>query len=264
MRLIVDDTEIFAATGGRPFDPRLPTAVFLHGSGLDSAVWALHSRWYAYHGWSVLAVDLPGHGRSAGPALPSIGAIADWVERLIETAGIGKATLIGHSMGSLIALEAAARHPHRVSSLGLIGTAAAMPVHADLLTAAQANDHGAIDMVSIWGHGFHAALGGSQAPGLWMLGNGYRLLERARPGVLFSDLAACNDYQDGTASAAKVTCPAVLVLGERDAMTPAKAGKTLAKAIPTARVTVIKGAGHMLMAEYPNDVLDALIAGLGI
>jgi len=264
MRLIVDDTEIFAATGGRPFDGSLPTALFLHGSGLNSAVWALHSRWYAHHGWSVLAVDLPGHGRSAGHALPSIGAIADWIVRLIETAGIAKATLIGHSMGSLIALEAAARHPHRVRALGLIGTAAAMPVHPDLLSAAQANAHDAIDMVSLWGHGPRASLGGSQAPGLWMLGGGYRLLERAKPGALFTDLAACNAYQGGPASAAQVTCPAVLILGERDAMTPAKAGKALATAIPTAKVTVIKNAGHMLMAEYPNDVLDALIAGLGI
>jgi pimeloyl-ACP methyl ester carboxylesterase len=144
----------------------------------------------------------------------------------------------------------------------LIGTAAAMPVHADLLSAAQANDHNAIDMVSIWGHGARATLGGSQVPGLWMLGTGARILARSKPGVLFADLAACNDYQDGLLSAAKVTCPAVLVLGERDVMTPARTGKDLAAALSSAKTVVIPDAGHMLMAEHPNEVLNALIGAL--
>jgi pimeloyl-ACP methyl ester carboxylesterase len=140
----------------------------------------------------------------------------------------------------------------------LIGTAAAMPVAADLLEAAKADDHAAIDMVSIWGYGFRAGLGGSLAPGMWMLGGAERLLERARPGVLFTDLSACNDYRDGLTSAAKVTAPATLVLGERDMMTPAKAGRELAAALPNARVIMLKGAGHMLISERPDEVLAAI------
>jgi pimeloyl-ACP methyl ester carboxylesterase len=252
--------EIFAATGGKPFEPALPCAVFLHGAGLDHSVWALQTRWFAYHGWSVLAPDLPGHGRSQGEPLARIEDMADWVIGMIKAAGTAKARLIGHSMGSLAALEAAARHPAHITGLGLIGAAGAMPVSPELLAAAEAGDHAAIDMVSIWGHGFSAGLGGSLAPGLWMLGAAERLLERARPGVLFSDLSACNNYKNGLAAAAKVSVPVTLVLGERDLMTPLKAGRALAATLPDARVTVLPGAGHMLMAERPDEVLGALAA----
>jgi pimeloyl-ACP methyl ester carboxylesterase len=258
MRLLVGGAEIFAGTGGRDLDPALPLVVFLHGAGLDHSVFALQSRWFAHHGSSVLAPDLPGHGRSAGAPLGSIAAMADWTVELIEAAGASKARLIGHSMGALVALETAARHPGRVTGLGLLGAAAAMPVSADLLSSAKANEHAAIDMVAIWGLGLRASIGGSKVPGLSMLGGAERLLERARPGVLFGDLSACNDYRDGLASAAKVSVPATLILGERDLMTPLKAGRALAAALPNARLVVIAGAGHMLMSERPDEVLDAL------
>ena len=261
MLLRVDDIETFASDGGRAFNPSLPAAVFLHGAGLDHSVWALQSRWFAHNGWSVLAVDLPGHGRSGGAPLPSIEELAGWVIRLIEAAGVPAAKLIGHSMGALIALEAAAHHPGKVTGLGLVGAAAAMPVSPDLLAAAKAGDHAAIDMVSIWGHGFSAGLGGSLVPGIWMLGAAERILERARPGVLFADLSACNNYKGGLEAAARITVPATLVLGERDLMTPLKAGRALAAALPSARVTILPGAGHMLMAEHPDAVLKALTVG---
>jgi pimeloyl-ACP methyl ester carboxylesterase len=258
MKLSVNGHEAFAATGGRDFDASLPAMVFLHGAGFDHSAWALHSRWFAHHGYAVLAPDLPGHGRSAGPSVRSIAEMADWTIALLSTAGAAKAHLIGHSMGSLIALDAAARHPQKVSALSLIGTAAAMTVGPDLLKAAEANDQGAIDMVSIWGLGFQAELGGSQAPGLWMHGGAQSTLQRGQPGVLFNDLAACNAYQDALSSAARVTVPTTFVLGERDMMTPAKAGKALAAAIPQSRTVILHGAGHMLMTERPDAVLAAI------
>jgi pimeloyl-ACP methyl ester carboxylesterase len=161
-------------------------------------------------------------------------------------------------MGSLIALEAAARHPDRVSALSLIGTAAAMSVGPDLLKAAEANDQAALELVSIWGLGFSAELGGSLAPGLWMHGAAQATLKRCAPGVLFSDLAACNAYQDALVAAGKITVPTTLILGEKDMMTPAKAGKALAAVIPQARVIVLTGAGHMIMTERPDALLAAL------
>lgn len=258
MRLIVAGNEVFAATGGREFDPALPAVVFLHGAGLDHSVWALLARAFAYHGSSVLAPDLPGHGRSAGTPLPSIAALADWTAALIEAAGLRAARLIGHSMGSLIVLETAARHPQKVAGLGLLAAAASVPVSAELLGAAKVDDHAAVDMLALWGSGYRATLGGCEAPGLWMLGGAERLFERARPGVLFADLSACNAYQDGFAAAAKVAVPTVLVLGSRDLMTAPKGGKALAAAIPGARLIVLDGAGHMLMSERPNEVLAAL------
>jgi pimeloyl-ACP methyl ester carboxylesterase len=260
MLLSVNGTECFVATGGREFDSSLPTIVLLHGAGFDHTAWALHSRWFAHHGFGVLAPDLPGHGRSGGAPLADIAGMADWTAALLDAAGAAKARLVGHSMGSLIALETAARHPAKVSGLSLIGTAATMTVGPDLLKAAEANDHAAVDMVSIWGLGFQAELGGSLAPGLWMHSGAQRVLEQCRRGVLFNDLSACNAYQGALAAAAQIKIPATLILGERDMMTPAKAGKTLAAALPNSRTIVLAGAGHMMMAERPDELLAALQA----
>jgi pimeloyl-ACP methyl ester carboxylesterase len=259
MQLSVNGVDTFIATGGREFDSSQPTIVLLHGAGLDHTTWALHSRWFAHHGYGVLAPDLPGHGRSAGAPLPAIADMADWTAGLLDAAGVARARLVGHSMGSLIALETAARHPAKVSALGLIGTAATMTVGPELLNAAEANDHGAVDMVSIWGLGYQAELGGSLAPGLWMHGGAQRVLEQGRPGVLFNDLSACNAYRNALAAAARITVPTTLVLGERDMMTPAKAGQALAAALPNSRTVVLRGAGHMMMAERPDELLAALI-----
>ncbi len=258
MQLTVNGTDAFVATGGRDFDVAQPTIVLLHGAGFDHTTWALHSRWFAHHGYGVLAPDLPGHGRSYGAPLKTVAEMAVWTAGLLDAAGAAKARLIGHSMGSLIALETAARSPARVSALDLIGTAATMTVGPDLLRAAEANEHSALDMVSIWGLGFQAEFGGSLAPGLWMHCGAQRVLEQCRPGVLFTDLTACNGYENALAAAAGVNVPTTLVLGERDMMTPAKAGKALAAALPNSRTVVLRGAGHMMMVERPDELLAAL------
>src|SRR3954470_11864739 len=258
MQLSVNGLHTFVGTGGREFDVSQPTIVLLHGAGFDHTTWALHSRWFAHHGYGVLAPDLPGHGRSIGPPLSAIADMADWTAALIDAAGACTARLVGHSMGSLIALETAARHPAKVSALSLIGTAAAMTVGPDLLKAAEANDHSAVEMVSIWGLGFQAELGGSLAPGLWMHSGAQRVLERCCPGVLFNDLTACNAYQNALAAAAGITVPATFILGERDMMTPARSGKALAAALPNSRTVVLRGAGHMMMIERPDELLAAL------
>src|ERR1700709_2274543 len=139
MQLSVNGSDTFVATGGREFDRSQPAIVLLHGAGFDHTTWALHSRWFAHHGLSVLAPDLPGHGRSSGAPLSTIAEMADWTAALLDAAGAAKARLVGHSMGSLIALETAARHPENVAALHLVGTAAAMTVGPDLLKAAEAN-----------------------------------------------------------------------------------------------------------------------------
>jgi pimeloyl-ACP methyl ester carboxylesterase len=270
MQFMIEGRPVFGATGGRAHEVGRPLAIFVHGAALDHSVWALQSRWLAFHGWNVLALDLPGHGLSAGPPLPSIGAMAAWLAAVIAAAA-GQAAdpqptaaLIGHSMGSLAALETAAQFSDRVRSLVLIGTAAAMPVHPDLLAAAAANDHAAIDMVNLWGYGFAATLGGSRAPGVWMLGAGERLLEKAMPGVLHNDLAACNAYREALAAAAKVAAPALLISGERDQMTPLKSARALAAKISGAKLLALPAAGHMLMAERPYEIVDALAEHLAV
>ncbi len=264
MLLSIDGHPVHGATGGRNHEPGRPLALFVHGAGLDHTVWGSQSRWLAFHGWNVLALDLPGHGRSGGLPLPNIHAMANWVASVIAAANSPAAAVIGHSMGALIALETASRFPEQVASLVLIGAAAAMPVHPDLLAAAAANDHAAIDMVNIWGYGYAAGLGGSPSPGVWMVGAGERVLEHAKPGVLHNDLAACGGYRDGLEAAGRVAAPTVLICGERDQMTPFKNGRALAKALPGASIVTLAGAGHMLMAERPLDVQNAIATHLAV
>jgi pimeloyl-ACP methyl ester carboxylesterase len=224
----------------------------------------MQSRWLAFHGWNVLAVDLPGHGHSEGPPLLSIPSLSTWLAALIVAAGTERAALIGHSMGALIALQTAASHPDRVQSLVLIGAAAAMPVNPDLLEAAAADDHAAIDMVNLWGFGQRAGLGGSCTPGVWMVGAGERVLESGKPGVLHDDLAACASYGGGLAAAGRVAAPTLLICGEKDQMTPLKSGRLLAATIPGAGLVIVPGAGHMLMTERPYEIQAAIARHLMI
>jgi pimeloyl-ACP methyl ester carboxylesterase len=257
MELAVDGRRVFAATGGRAFDAAAPAVMFIHGAGFDHTAWQLQARYFAHHGRAVLAIDLPGHGRSEGPALPSIAAAAEWVGRLLDAAGAKNAALVGHSMGALIALATAARLPERVRALALLGVAAKMPVHPDLLAAAERNEPRAGALIVDWGFGPAAHLGGHRAPGLWMMGGGLQTLLRAAPGALATDLAACAAYDGAEADAAKVRCPTLLVLGAADKMTPLKGGLALAARIAGARVVRLD-CGHMMMAERPDATLDAL------
>ena len=233
--------------------------VFIHGAEHDHSVWALQSRYLAHHGRGVLAVDLPGHGRSEGPALESVETMADWSAALLDAAGVKQATLVGHSMGSLIAVECAARYPERVSRIALIGTAFPMRVSDELLEATRNNEPLAQDMVNIWSHSAYAHYPSNPGPGFWVIGENLRLMQRQKPGVMHVDFAACNNYANGATAAAKVTCPALLVLGKRDIMTPPRAAKELTTALKDKRVVEIAGTGHALMAEKPDEVLDALI-----
>ena len=258
MELTVDNAQVYAYTGGKPFNPELPAVVFIHGAENDHRVWGLQSRWFAHHGFCVLAVDLPGHGRSAGPLLPTVEAQADWLVALLDAAGVQEAALVGHSMGSLISLDAAARFPERISKIALVGTAVPMPVSEALLTAAREARPKAEGMVNVWSHGPRGALGGSTVPGIWLMGASIRLAERAAPEVLFNDLNACNEYRRGLEAAAAAQCPALLVVGSRDMMTSPRGAPKLAAAMKDARIASVEGSGHALMAEYPDAVLDAL------
>jgi pimeloyl-ACP methyl ester carboxylesterase len=260
VELSVSGKKAYAYTGGRPFDPTLPCVVFMHGAEHDHCVWALQSRYLAHHGRGVLAVDLPGHGRSEGPPLGSVEAMADWVVALLIAAGAPKAALVGHSMGSLIALECAARHPLRVTRIALVGTAFPMRVSDELLNATRDDEPLAQHMVNLWSHSSYAQYPSNPGPGFWVMGENLRLMQRQKPGVMHVDFAACNDYANGAAAAAQVNCPVLLVLGKRDVMTPPRATKELAGALKDKRVVEIAGSGHALMAEKPDELLDALAA----
>lgn len=257
MRIDVPGHPGFAATGGRAYATGAETIVFVHGAGMDHTAWSLPARHFAHMGRAVLAPDLPGHGRSAGAPLPDIGAMADWLIAMLDALEQPRASLVGHSMGALIALEATGRRPERVARLALFGAAPRMPVHPSLLAAAREAPARAHAMIAGWGHGRRGRIGGHPGPGLWARGGTVNLLARAGAGVLAGDLAACQAY-DGTGAAARVRCPTLIVVGAEDRMTPAREGRALAAAIAGARLIEIPRAGHMMLAEDSDATLDAL------
>jgi pimeloyl-ACP methyl ester carboxylesterase len=255
VNLVIEGRKAFAYTAARDLDPQKRTMAFVHGAGLDHSWFGLQSRYFGYHGWNVLALDLPGHGRSAGPPSASIAGMAQWILKILDALGISKVNLVGHSMGTLVALECAARQPERVERIALIATAYPMKVTDGFLDAAKNNDYSAFDMHTIWGHAPRVPLGANPNPGMWMYGDTLARLERLAPGVLHNDLKASNDY----VFSGSIKCPALLILGRRDVMTPPRSAQPLLEKIPHAKSVTIEPSGHSLMAEAPDATLDALI-----
>ena len=260
MIIDVDGVSAHASTGGVELAGDDPVVLFVHGAGMDSTVWQLQTRWFAHRGHRSVAVDLPAHGRSAGAPLATVQEMADWVARFIAAAGFHTVHLVGHSMGTFIGLELASRHGSLVSSLTLCGTATAMPVHPDLLDAADHDLPAAAALMASWGHAQPAHTGGNPTPGLWMLGGARALVERSAPGVLATDFRACMAYDNAVVAGAAVTCACTVVIGLGDKMTPPKGGRALAAALAHPTVVELAGTGHQMMTENPRAVKRAIAA----
>ncbi|WP_198115327.1 alpha/beta fold hydrolase [Massilia rhizosphaerae] len=261
MLIDVNGNTAYAYTAGTEPAPDRSAVVLVHGAQNDHSVWTAQAHALARQGHAVLAVDLPGHGRSAGSALVTVEAMADWLLALLDAAGIDRAVLAGHSMGSLIALEAAFRQPARVRALALVGSTWPMKVSDALLATALSDEAAAIDMVNLWSHAGIAPAAPGSPQGFWVPGASRRLMQRLseiHPAqLLHTDFVACNTYANGAAAAGAVACPALFVQGRRDVMTPPRSAQALVAAIPHARVAAFD-CGHALMTERPDDVAAAL------
>ncbi|MCP5180757.1 MAG: alpha/beta hydrolase [Pseudomonadales bacterium] len=258
MRVVVDGESVFVGQGSGHGEGL--AILMLHGAGMDHTVWTLPARYFARHGYRVIAPDLPAHGRSAGKAMLSIADMAAWAWRLLDVLGVDRAVVLGHSMGSLIAASMAASAPARVLALGLLGTSQPMRVSDPLLDAARDDDPAAFAMANTWSHSARGRLGGNPQPGIWLMASGSRLLDRNRPGVYAADLSACNAFEP-VAPADGLSVPVLILAGEADQMTPLKAALGVASAFPACTVRRLPGCGHSMLGEKPNEVLDAL-AGL--
>lgn len=257
---------LYAYTGGKPFNPTQPTVVFIHGVLNDHSVWILQSRYLAHHGWNVLAIDQAGHGHSGGRCPRSVAEASATVLALLDALGVERAALVGHSFGSLIALHTAAQAPGRVSHLAMVGTASPMRVSPALLESALNQPDKAIAMVNTFSHSTLAPPPSALGPGTWLYGGSAALMRRVlasntTDNVFHTGFVACDAYADGEADMARVQCPVLLVLGERDQMTPPKAAQSLVKAAKAAGLApqvVTLPAGHALMTEDPEGTLAAL------
>lgn len=261
--------DLYAYSGGKTFDAAKPSVLFIHGAQNDHSVWILQSRWCAHHGYNTLAIDLPGHGQSAGPLRTSVEALADAMAAALDAANLDKVHVVGHSMGSLIGLELAGRLK-RARSLTLVGTALPMKVSDALLAATREAPAKAMDMINAWS--FSSAWGGfshrpqAPGPGFATPWSALQLMHRIHvkngPEVLPTDFAACNAYAPSDAVLESIECPTLVVAGSADQMTPPKTGKAVASAISGARLVVLNGAGHQIMSEAPDALLKALAAHL--
>ena len=266
MELLVNGAKTYGYTGGKPFDAAQPTVVFIHGVLNDHSVWILQSRYLAHHGWNVLAVDLPGHCRSAGDAPSSVEEAAQFIAALLDATGVERAALVGHSWGSLIALEAASRLKDRISHLVLVGTAFPMKVSPALLDSSLNTPMQALALVNVFSRSTLAPPPSALGPGTWVYGAsmalGRRVLASNRQvNVFHRGFAACDRYANGEVAMAQITCPVLFVLGEQDQMTQPKAAQGLIKTARASGKSVQVAylpVGHHQMTEAPDATLFAI------
>ena len=251
------------ATGGRTHDPELPGIVLVHGSGMDRTTWQMQSRWFAHHGYRVAAVDLPGHGLSGGEPIKTIPEMGEWLAGLVHELDMAPAHLVGFSLGTFVVLEAATQDPTCAASLVLIGTAAAMPVHPELLTASVDNIPRASRLMTSWALGSKAHKGGHRSPGTWLVGSSISLIDRSPQGALARDMEACNAYEGAVEAMASVDVPVTFILGAEDKMTPVKAATNLIDAAKNGSVVKMAGIGHMMPIEDPVAARDAIAEAIG-
>jgi pimeloyl-ACP methyl ester carboxylesterase len=269
MYITVNSHATYCYTGSKAFDATKPTIVFIHGVLNDHSVWILQSRYLAHHGFNVLAVDLPGHGKSAGNCPKSVEEAGAFVIALLDAAKIDKAALVGHSWGSLIALHAASLVPKRVTHLAMVATAFPMKVSPALLDTALNNPMKAIDMVNTFSHSTLAPPPSSLGPGTWLYGGSKALMRRVlsqgmqsnpRENLFHLGFSACNDYLQGFEALAQVNnaqAAMLFIVGKHDQMTTPKAAQALIGAAPLAKVVMLN-AGHQIMSEAPDACLFAL------
>ena len=251
---------LHAATGGHQPSGGRPTVVLVHGAGGNRTQWGTQARHLAARGFDVLAIDLPGHGNSPGPACTEIGSYGEAVLADLDARGIDRVAVAGHSMGAMIALWIAATASDRVSHLGLIGAGLALAVNPALLNGTRDEPLVAAEAIVDWGHSSASHIGASETPGLWMDGIDLAVFRAeivAHPGSLHADFAATAAF-DGTDLAQSVSAPTVVISGQRDLMTPPKLGKAAAAAIDGATYIEFADAGHMLMTERPLELSKAL------
>ncbi len=231
----------------------MSTVVLIHGAAADGTVWRYQADALAQDGFTPIAVDLPGHGDSEGEPSVTIKGYAGWLLAYLSVLG-ESVHLVGHSMGALVALEAAAARTDLVRSVTLLGAADRMSVNPDLLAGVADDDPAMLATMVSWMHA-REPIGMPE----WKHGDTAAILERSRPGVAIADLTACNDYPGAAGTASAVSMPILLILGDQDLMTRPSAATPIVDAASDATTVVVEGAGHMLMVERPDVVNEALL-----
>ncbi len=258
MEFTIEGKSVFASTGGRQHRDNRAWILFIHGAGQSHLTWSQQSRSFAYDGYNVLSLDLPAHGSSEGPALGSIGEMANWIIKVMDSLNIEQAHLVNHSMGGLISLEVASQKPERVASVSFLGTAMTIAVGEVLVEWSRHQPDRAIAFMtglglSSFGHKYD-----SSVPGVSLIGSGLQIMNMNDDDGLSADLVACVEYGNGAAAAAKIKCKCLSMVASMDKMVAPKFGRMLHDALENSELYELPETGHMIPAERPREVNGVL------
>ncbi|MDJ0653962.1 MAG: alpha/beta hydrolase [Xanthomonadales bacterium] len=253
MIIDVEGKSVYAEAGGAGHASHC--VMFLHGAGMDHSIWSTFGSALDARRFQWLAPDYPGHGQSEGPALGRVEDLSVWLHGLINSLGLKEVSLVGHSMGGLLAMEYASIHPGLLRGVSLIASGLATPVNPALLEMARTEPLRAAELVVKW-----SFAGGDNSRNSSLA---TRVMSTNAASVLAIDLKACDDYQNGKNAAAAVNCPAQVILGELDRMVPSEAGTKLSGQLQESELQVVAGSGHMVPLENPTECRSLLENFLG-
>ncbi|MBI5582327.1 MAG: alpha/beta hydrolase [Deltaproteobacteria bacterium] len=237
-------------TGEKGILPDRPTLVLFHGAGGSSQTFLQQLR-PLDRVMNVLAVDLPGHGATPGPGRDVISAYADWVEEAFSSFSVPVFFLGGHSMGGAIAQELALRSWPRIRGLILIATGAELRVSAKIIAGLAKEPEPTLAQINKWCF--------SPEADPQLLRQSLELLQQTPIQVIYNDFQACNRF-DRSENALTITLPTLILVGERDVMTPPAFAEALQKQILHSKLVQVPGAGHLVMLEKPKEVNQAIEA----
>ncbi len=253
MIITIENKSVYASDAGQGIDNSKDTIVFLHGSGLSHIVWSLTEQFFSNKKFNVLSIDLPGHGNSEGSCLNSIEKIADWLEKVFVELKLNNLILVGHSQGCLEILEYSLKYSTRLKKIVFMGGSYRMPVNKDLIDLALNGDSDAVKLMMKWGYeGSKKFIGGNPVE---------KIIQSPRDisEILAVDLIACNNYQNGSEAAKKITCPTFFILGELDKMVNLEIGKKFSNLVKNSTTHIIKGSGHMIMIEKAFEMREKIL-----
>ncbi len=241
----IHQTELYFAQAGQG----QPALLLVHGAGGDHTLWGQQLRELAQD-FSVVALDLNGHGRSSARAGDGLASYVEDVLAMLQALAV-PTVVVGHSMGGAIALTAALQRPNNLVGLGLVGTGAKLKVHPQILELCQADFDRAVELVVSWAFAEQADPTLKDKAREQMRRNGRE--------ALYRDFVSCSTF-DLMSRLGEISVPTLVICGREDKLTPVKYSEYLQQNIPNARLKIIEGAGHMVMLEAPEAVTDALRA----
>lgn len=242
----------YAEAGG---NSDYPSLLLVHGAGGDQKPWHHMMRHLSKGGVHVIALELPGHGGSPGPALSTISGYSQIVHAFIDAKGIHCPVVVGHSMGGAIALTLGVENPKMLGGLILIGTGARLRVDERILNGLHSDFEAAVDRIISY------AFSNSSSPAL--VDEGKRQIMQCPPEVVWRDLKACDEF-DLMKEIPQIQLSTLVICGEDDCLTPPKYAQYLAENIPSAHLRLVREAGHMVMLEQPRRMGEAVLGFLQV